>query len=99
MKKDEEEEPFLLLAHEEDESGEQDVWVLDTNANNYICGKRNIFVELDKIVGGQVTFGDSLMVPIKEKDKILIHLKNGKHQFISNVCYVLDMKNNILSIV
>ena len=28
----------------------------------------------------------------------MISLKNGKHQFISNVYFVLDMKNSILSL-
>jgi len=35
---------------------------------------------------------------MKGKGNILIRLKNGEHQFISNVYYVLNMKSNILSL-
>ncbi|KAK2991724.1 hypothetical protein RJ640_004252 [Escallonia rubra] len=36
-------------------------------------------------------------IPVKGKGKIFIELKNGGHQFISNVYNVLEMKANILS--
>jgi len=47
---------------------------------------------------GNVSFGDNSKTPVKGKGKILIHLKDGRHEFISNVYYVLDMKNNILNL-
>jgi hypothetical protein len=45
-----------------------------------------------------ITFGDLSKVPIKGKDTILIHLKNGEHQFITNIYFVPIMKSNILSL-
>ena len=35
---------------------------------------------------------------MKEKGKIMIHLKNDSHEYISSVYYVLELKSNILSI-
>jgi hypothetical protein len=51
-------------------------------------------------VSENVTFEDLSKVPIKGKGKgtILIRLKNGGHQFITNVYFVSIMKSNILSL-
>ncbi|GAU10148.1 hypothetical protein TSUD_420080, partial [Trifolium subterraneum] len=43
-------------------------------------------------------FGDESKVAVKGKGNVLIRLKNGDHQFISNVYYVPNMKSNILSL-
>ena len=61
-------------------------------------GHKSTFVELDELVEEQVFFGDFSKVLMKEKDKILIYLKDNSHQFIFDVYYVLDIKNNILSL-
>ncbi|GMP36892.1 hypothetical protein CsSME_00008847 [Camellia sinensis var. sinensis] len=63
-----------------------------------MCGKRELFIELEKTVQAQVSFGDSSKTPVKRRGNILIKLKNGDHDYIFNVYYVPTMKNNILSI-
>lgn len=55
-----------------------------------------MFVEFDESITGNVTFGESFQIPMI--GKILIRLKNGRHEFISNVFYVPKMNNNILSL-
>lgn len=67
-------------------------------SSNHMCGDRSMFVEINEAIIGNVLFGDDSKIPVKGKGKILICLKNGSHQFIYNVYYVPNMKNNILSL-
>jgi len=63
-----------------------------------MCRDKNKFVVHDESMSRNVTFGDLSKVSIKGKGTVLIYLKNGEHQFITNVYFVPSMKSNILSL-
>ncbi|XP_061336666.1 uncharacterized protein LOC133283767 [Gastrolobium bilobum] len=92
------EDGTLLMVRNNNVGEHENTWYLDSGASNHICGKRNMFVKLDESVNGNISFEDESKTPVKGKCKILIRLKDGRHEFISNVYYVPNMKNNILSL-
>ncbi|KAG8370939.1 hypothetical protein BUALT_Bualt13G0035400 [Buddleja alternifolia] len=94
----EEGNPTMLLACKSPKHEDKNQWYLDSGASSHICGKSNLFMELDESISGNITFRDSSQVQVKGKGTILICLKDGSHQFISNVFYVPEMKINILSL-
>ncbi|KZV24117.1 hypothetical protein F511_41480 [Dorcoceras hygrometricum] len=94
----EEVNPTLLLACKTIQEQDNDKWYLDSGASSHICGKKDLFVELDESIGGNITFGDLSQVQVQGRGTILFRSKNGSRQLISNVHYVPDMKSNILSL-
>ncbi|XP_050117129.1 uncharacterized protein LOC126594907 [Malus sylvestris] len=98
VKEDKEENGIVLLACKNNDEDQDYTWYLDTGASNHMCGRRSVFVKLNESVSGNVSFGDESKIPVKGKGNILIPLKNGGHQLISNVYYVPNMKSNILSL-
>ncbi|KAG8373774.1 hypothetical protein BUALT_Bualt11G0060100 [Buddleja alternifolia] len=93
-----ERDPTMLLACKSLEHKDKNQRYLNSGASSHICGKRNIFMELDESICGNITFGDSSQVQVKGKGTILIRLRDGSHHFISNVFYEPEMKSNILSL-
>ncbi|KAK2979121.1 hypothetical protein RJ640_021124 [Escallonia rubra] len=43
----------------------KNVWYLDTDASNHMCGRKELFTDLDETIKREVTFGDSSKIPIK----------------------------------
>ena len=97
IEKKNKEELTLLMAHQEENGGEVSTWHLDNSASNYMRRNKNIFTEIDRSIGGFMTIEDGSKVEVKG-NIMLIHLKDGRHRFNSNVFYVLFMKSNILSL-
>ncbi|XP_076939067.1 uncharacterized protein LOC143607540 [Bidens hawaiensis] len=79
-------------------STKKGTWYLDNGASNHMNGERIYFSELDEQTIGRVKFGDGSAIEIKGKGSILLQCKNGDQRLITNVYYILDLCNNILSL-
>ena len=62
-----------------------------------MCGKKEFFSYLDESVRGEVNFGNKAKVSIMGKGNVLIRLKDGSHEHISDVFYVPSLHRNLLS--
>ncbi|XP_020092040.1 uncharacterized protein LOC109712710 [Ananas comosus] len=81
---DEVAETSLLLACQAEVKDPEYIWFLDSGASNHMCGSRELFVEMDENVDGNVKFDDSSKVPVKENRKIMFTSKNGE-EFMTNL--------------
>lgn len=80
------------------DSQENDVWYLDNGASNHMTGNRSFFSELDESITGRDKFGDNSCVKIKGKGAILFQGKKGQQRLMTEIYYIPDLKNNIISL-
>ncbi|XP_070050183.1 uncharacterized protein [Nicotiana tomentosiformis] len=64
----------LLMALKEEDRDDCSSWYLDNGASNHICGCKEKFVEINKTVRGNVSFGDTSKIQIEgiDSSEILI---------------------------
>lgn len=94
---DKKEAETLLLAFQEEKKIESDVWYVDTGCSNHMSGSKSSFSNLNEDFHSSVSFGDCSTVKVLGKGDIKIKTKNGFVETISNVLYVPDLKNDLLS--
>ena len=63
------EDGTLLLAYKGDNERQENIWYLDTSASNHMCGRRDMFVELNESIRGNVSFGDGSKILVKARVK------------------------------
>ncbi|XP_070032779.1 uncharacterized protein [Nicotiana tomentosiformis] len=96
--KKEDDESTVLLALKEEDMDDCSSWYLDNGARNPMCGCKEKFVEINKMVRGNVSFGDTSKIQIEGISTILISYKNDDRKLIQDVYYVPKLKSNILSL-
>ena len=93
-----EEEEMLLMTYEEmKQSRNKLAWFLDPDSNNHMCGSKEWFFTFDSKFRQLVNLEDnsSMMAMGKGNVKLLI---KGLTQTITEVYFILELKNNLLSI-
>ncbi|KAH0743012.1 hypothetical protein KY290_031005 [Solanum tuberosum] len=70
-------ESTLLLALKEEDTYNCSLWYLDNGASNHMCGHKHKFMEINKTMKGNVSFGDTSKIQIEGTSTILISCKGG----------------------
>lgn len=71
--------------------------VLDSGYSNHMCGKKELFIDLDQSFRQSIKLGNNSNMVVKGKSNMRFQ-SNGISQTITEVFYILKLKNNLLSI-
>lgn len=94
---DEDQEMLLMAYVETQDSRREAVWFLDSGCSNHMSGDKRWFIELDHTFRHSVKLGNNSKMAVMGKGNIRMQFE-GKTQVITEVFYIPDLKNNLLSI-
>ncbi|TXG65249.1 hypothetical protein EZV62_006524 [Acer yangbiense] len=93
-----EEEEMLLMSYVEmNEAKREDVWFLDSGCSNHMCGDKTFFCELNENFRQMVKLGNNSRMTVMGKGNVRLKV-NGLTHVVTEVFFVPDLKNNLLSI-
>lgn len=91
-------EEMLLMAHlEMYNPGKEALWFLDSGCSNHMTGDKQWFIYLDEAFRQVVKLGNNTKMEVMGKGSIKLKF-NGVGQVITDVYYLPELKNNLLSI-
>jgi len=91
-------EEILLMSHVElYGNNQEDAWFLDSGCSNHMCGNKDMFCELNEEFRQPVKLGNNTRMTVLGKGKIKLFL-DGMQHMVTDVFYVPELKNNLLSI-
>ena len=91
-------EMMLLMAHVEmQKSDGNDAWFLDSGCSNHMSGEYGMFTNLNETFQHSVKLGNNSRMQVVGKGNVKLVL-NGVVHVLSEVYYVPELSNNLLSI-
>lgn len=75
----------------------KNTWFLDSGCSNHMCGNRALFSNLDESFNHSVKLGNNSKMEVTRKGNVKFLINNVEHIF-TEVFYVPELKNNLLSI-
>ncbi|RDX74672.1 hypothetical protein CR513_45547, partial [Mucuna pruriens] len=95
--RDTEEEMLLMAYIGMNKANEEAVWFLDSGCSNHMCGKNEYFSNLDESYKNSVKLGNNSSMTVTGKGNIRLNM-NGKTHIVTEVFFVPELRNNMLSI-
>lgn len=94
---DVDQEMLLMSFVEIQDSNREVVWFLDSGCSNHMSGDKRWFVEIDQSFRQSVRLGNDSKMVVMGKGSIRMQVEGRTHT-ITEVFYVPELKNNLLSI-
>lgn len=96
---EEEEEELLLMAYvEENKTTRTNAWFLDSGCSNHMCGDKDMFSSMEELYKHNVKCGNNSRISVAEKGSVRL-MFDGATFHVQDVYYVLELRNNMLSVV
>lgn len=94
----EHEDELLLMAYvEEKKATREEIWFLESGCSNHMSGNKEWFTDLNEGFKQTVKLGDDSRITVTGIGSVRLWV-NGIVQVITNVYYIPELKNNLLSI-
>ncbi|KAJ9563755.1 hypothetical protein OSB04_008915 [Centaurea solstitialis] len=92
------EEQLLLMAYVDLKHGKkEEAWYFDSGCSNHMTGNKEWFLEMDENFQQSVKLGNDTRLAVVGKGTVRLEV-NGLAQVISDVFYIPELKNNLLSV-
>ena len=89
---------MLLMAYVDDNKARSDcLRFLDSGCSNHMCGKKEFFCDLNEGFKDSVKLGNDASLKVQGKGSIRMEIDGTMHM-VTEVFFVPDLKNNLLSI-
>ncbi|CAL5371264.1 unnamed protein product [Camellia sinensis] len=93
-----EEEEMLLVSYVEMTGARrEDVWFVDSGCSNHMCGDKSLFCDLNEDFRQRVKLGNNTRMAVLGKGTVRLTVSGFTH-VVSEVFFVPELKNNLLSI-
>lgn len=93
----EKDEEMLLMAYAEIRNAKcEEMWYLDSGCSNHMTGDKKWFIELDHTFRHSVKLGNDSRMAVMGKGNVRMQVAD-KIQVITEVYYIPELKNNLLS--
>jgi len=77
-----------------------DSWLIDSGCTNHMTNNQDLFKELDRTVISKVKIENGDYIDVKGKRIVVLNSLSGlKYKYISDILYMSDIDQNLLSVV
>ncbi|GJT27716.1 retrovirus-related pol polyprotein from transposon TNT 1-94 [Tanacetum coccineum] len=85
----------LLMAVSEERFLE---WIVDSSGSFHMTPRRDFLFDFKKFNGGTVLLGNNRACAIMGIGKVRVQMKDGSSFLLENVCYIPELKRNLISL-